>query len=91
MLGFQVRKNLKNICGLIHALRDPSYLSITDAQSLNILDMNTKFKIAEAPELYGRLKREGYMPIYTQLIHFFVQKKLTQHCKTIILNNDKKN
>ena len=32
----------------------------------------------------GRSKREG-IQVYIQLIHFIVQKKLTQHCKAIIL------
>ena len=35
-------------------------------------------------ELGRRLKREGIY-VYIQLIHFVVQQKLTQHCKTIIV------
>ena len=32
----------------------------------------------------GRLKREGVY-VHIKLIHFVVQKKLTRHCKAIVL------
>ena len=38
----------------------------------------------------GRSKREG-IDVYTQMIHFVVQQKLTQHCKAIILQLKEKN
>ena len=30
-------------------------------------------------------RRRGYLYMYMELIHFVVQQKLTQHCKTTIL------
>ena len=37
-------------------------------------------------EMGGGFKREEiYIYIYTQLVHFVVRQKLTQHCKAIIL------
>jgi len=32
----------------------------------------------------GRSKREGIY-VYIELIHFIIQQKLTQYCKTIII------
>ena len=37
----------------------------------------------------GRLRREG-KHVYIQMIHFTVQQRLTQHCKVIILQSNKK-
>ena len=37
----------------------------------------------------GKSKEEGIY-VYIQLIHFFVEGKLTQHCKTTILQLKKK-
>ena len=41
-------------------------------------------------EVGGRFRREGVY-VYMELSHLVVQQKLTQHCKSAILQSKKKN